>query len=224
MRHKNVKPLTLIISSLLSVSLITGCVENHEGSDSPKRSKATTYGASGAIAGAVVGAMTASKKDRKKGALIGAVLGGVAGSAYGNHVDKQEAELREAMADTDVEVNRTGDVIQLSMPGGVTFASNSANIASNFYGPLNNLAKSLAQYDQNSIEIIGHTDSTGNRNLNMNLSQQRAQSVANYFSSYGVAMNRITFKGVGPDYPVADNKTEQGRAKNRRVEVNLYPQ
>jgi len=225
MKDNNFKPLKLAISSLVSVALITGCVQTNSGSgDAPKKNKTATYGVSGAVAGAAAGALLSSKKDRKKGAVIGAILGGVAGSAYGSYVDKQEAELREAMAGTDVEVNRTGDVIQLSMPGGVTFASNSANIASNFYGPLNNLAQSLAEYDQSRIEIVGHTDSTGSRNLNMDLSQKRAQSVANYFASNGVAMNRMNFRGEGPDFPVADNTTAQGRAKNRRVEVNLYPQ
>ncbi|WP_443190051.1 OmpA family protein, partial [Pseudomonas indica] len=107
--------------------------------------------------------------------------------------------------------------------GNITFATDSADIASNFYTPLNNLATSFKQYDQNSIEIVGHTDSTGSRQYNMTLSQRRAQSVANYLIAQGVNGMRVTTRGAGPDQPVASNATESGRAQNRRVEINLRP-
>lgn len=85
------------------------------------------------------------------------------------------------------------------------------------------LAGSFKQFDQNSIEIIGHTDSTGGYQHNMTLSQRRAQSVANYLVSQGVDPSRVTTRGAGPDQPVASNANEAGRQQNRRVEVNLRP-
>lgn len=161
--------------------------------------------------------------NRGKGALIGAAVAGAAGAGYGYYVDKQEEELRRSMQGTGVEVQRQGDTIQLIMPGNITFATDSADIASSFYTPLNNLAGSFRQYNQNSIEIVGHTDSTGNHAYNMGLSQRRAQSVANYLMAQGVDASRLSTRGAGPDQPVASNATADGRAQNRRVEVTLRP-
>ena len=127
------------------------------------------------------------------------------------------------MANTGVEVQRQGDQIKLIMPGNITFATNSDAIASSFYTPLNNLAGSLKQFNQNTIQIVGYTDSTGSRQLNMDLSQRRAQSVANYLTSQGVNGANLSARGAGPDNPIASNADVNGRAQNRRVEVNLGP-
>ena len=127
------------------------------------------------------------------------------------------------MEGTGVEVQRQGDDIKLIMPGNITFATDSANIAPSFYAPLNNLANSFKQYNQNTIEIVGYTDSTGSRQHNMDLSQRRAQSVAGYLTAQGVDGTRLSTRGMGPDQPIASNSTADGRAQNRRVEVNLRP-
>ncbi|MNP17773.1 putative lipoprotein YiaD precursor [compost metagenome] len=185
-------------------------------------SKTAKYGALGALAGAVAGAAI-NHDNRGKGALIGAAVAGAASAGYGYYVDKQEAELRRSMEGTGVEVQRQGDNLNLIMPGNITFATDSANIASNFYSPLNNLATSFKQYDQNNIEVVGHTDSTGSHPYNVNLSQQRAQSVANYLMAQGVNGARVTSRGMGPDQPVASNANEAGRSQNRRVEIKLTP-
>ena len=71
--------------------------------------------------------------------------------------------------------------------------------------------------------MVGHTDSTGNPNYNLTLSQKRAQSVASYLTDRGVARNRLSAEGRGQNQPVADNATEAGRAQNRRVEIYLKP-
>ncbi|WP_234697670.1 glycine zipper domain-containing protein, partial [Pseudomonas syringae] len=113
----------------------------------------------GALAGAVAGAAI-DHNNRGKGALIGAAVAGAASAGYGYYADKQEAALRASMANTGVEVQRQGDQIKLIMPGNITFATDSSAIASSFYSPLNNLANSLKQFNQNNIEIIGYTDST----------------------------------------------------------------
>ena len=140
------------------------------------------------------------------GALIGAAV--AAGAGYG-YVDRQEAELRRSMEGTGVQVQRQGDNINLVMPGNITFATNSADIASNFYTPLNNLANSFKQYDQNSIEIVGHTDSTGSHQYNVNLSQLRAQSVANYLMAQGVNGARLSSRGMGR--PAGGEQRHRGR-------------
>lgn len=216
-----------LIVAALAVATLSGCAsqnpyENQGQAPSQGMSKTATYGGLGALAGAVAGAAI-SHNNRGKGALIGAAVAGAAGAGYGYYVDKQEAELRRSMEGTGVQVQRQGDSINLVMPGNITFATNSADIASNFYGPLNNLASSFKQYNQNNIEIVGHTDSTGSHQYNVNLSQLRAQSVANYLMAQGVEPGRLSSRGMGPDQPVASNATEAGRSQNRRVEIKLTP-
>ncbi|OEC46757.1 cell envelope biogenesis protein OmpA [Pseudomonas sp. 1D4] len=216
-----------LIVAALAVATLSGCAsqnpyENQGQAPRQGMSKTATYGGLGALAGAVAGAAI-NHKNRGKGALIGAAVAGAAGAGYGYYVDKQEAELRRSMEGTGVQVQRQGDSINLVMPGNITFATNSADIASNFYGPLNNLASSFKQYNQNNIEIVGHTDSTGSHQYNVNLSQLRAQSVANYLMAQGVEPGRLSSRGMGPDQPVASNTTEAGRSQNRRVEIRLTP-
>ena len=216
----------LTIAAVL-VALLSGCAsqnpyDNQSQQSSGGMSKTAKYGGLGALAGAVAGAAI-NHDNRGKGALIGAAVAGAAGAGYGYYVDKQEEELRRSMQGTGVEVQRQGDNIQLIMPGNITFATDSADIASSFYTPLNNLAGSFRQYNQNSIEIVGHTDSTGNHAYNMGLSQRRAQSVANYLMAQGVDASRLSTRGAGPDQPVTSNATADGRAQNRRVEVTLRP-
>ena len=216
------KPSRLLIAASTAV-LLAGCAsQNPYDNQPPSSNKTATYGGLGALAGAAAGALI-SHDDRGKGALIGAAIGGASGAGYGYYADKQEAELRQSMQGTGVEVQRQGDQIKLIMPGNITFATDSSEIVSNFYAPLNNLASSFKQFNQNSIEIVGFTDSTGSRQYNMDLSQRRAQSVATYLTAQGVDGMRLSTRGAGPDQPIASNATADGRAQNRRVEVNLRP-
>jgi outer membrane protein OmpA-like peptidoglycan-associated protein len=211
----------LLVAS--AVALLAGCAsQNPYDNQPPSSNKTATYGGLGALAGAAAGALI-NHDNRGKGALIGAAIGGASGAGYGYYADKQEAELRRSMQGTGVEVQRDGDQIKLIMPGNITFATDSAEIVSNFYAPLNNLGSSFKQFSQNNIEIVGFTDSTGSRQYNMELSQRRAQSVANYLTAQGVDGARLSTRGAGPDQPIANNATADGRAQNRRVEVNLRP-
>ncbi|MFA1011511.1 OmpA protein [Pseudomonas coronafaciens pv. porri] len=218
----------IIVATATAVAMLSGCATSNpydnqgQAQSSGGMSKTAKYGGLGALAGAVAGAAI-DHNHRGKGALIGAAVAGAASAGYGYYADKQEAALRESMANTGVEVQRQGDQIKLIMPGNITFATDSSAIASSFYSPLNNLASSLKQFNQNNIEIVGYTDSTGSRQHNMDLSQQRAQSVATYLTSQGVDQTHLSVRGAGPDQPIASNADVNGRAQNRRVEVNLKP-
>ena len=86
---------------------------------------------------------------------------------------------------------------------------------------LGSVAKVLDEYEKTVVEVAGHTDSTGTHAYNMQLSKERAGSVTNYLASRGVPANRMVPVGAGPDYPIASNQTEEGRAQNRRVEITL---
>nr|WP_288498898.1 OmpA family protein [uncultured Pseudomonas sp.] len=211
-----------------ALALLVGCASSNPydnaggGAPSSSGHRTATYGGLAALAGAAVGAAI-SHNDRGKGAAIGAVLAGAAGAGYGYYADRQEAELRRSMEGTGVEVQRQGDDIKLIMPGNITFATDSAEIAPSFYAPLNNLATSFKQFQNNSIEIVGYTDSTGSRQHNIALSERRAQSVTSYLTAQGIDGSRLSSRGAGPDNPIADNASAEGRAQNRRVEVNLKP-
>jgi outer membrane protein OmpA-like peptidoglycan-associated protein len=207
-----------LIALCASTALIAGCA-----SQNPYDSNHTaTYGGIGALVGAAAGALI-DHDNRGQGALIGAALGGAAGAGYGYYADRQEQQLRQSMAGTGVQVERQGDVIQLVMPGNITFATDSAQISPSFYQPLTALANSFREYNQNSIAVVGYTDSTGSYNYNLDLSQRRAQAVAEYLQAQGVNSSRISTQGLGPADPIASNASAEGRAQNRRVEITLRP-
>ncbi len=216
---KNWLNLTAIAAS---IALLAGCTTNPYTGEQ-QAGKVGVYGGLGAVAGAAIGAATSSKKDRAKGALIGAAVGGAAAGGYGAYVDNQEAKLRQTLMNTGVQVQRDGDNLILIMPGNITFASSSADISGSFYPTLDSLVLVFKEFNKNGINIVGHTDSTGSLQLNQNLSNHRALSVANYLTTKGIAGSRISAYGVGPSQPIASNDNQAGRAQNRRVEITLLP-
>ncbi len=103
---------------------------------------------------------------------------------------------------------------------GVNFAVGKATLTPQSHAVLDEVAKSLLAHPEVRIEVSGHTDATGSRALNMRLSLARAQSVATYLASKGVAHSRLDAQGYGPDRPIATNSTAGGRRENRRVELH----
>ncbi len=212
-----------LLALFLSVGLI-GCTTTDPYTGEQKTSKTAKGAGIGAVAGAVLGAATGDNaKDRRERALKGAAIGGVVGGGVGNYMDRQEAKLRQELQGTGVQVRREGNNLYLVMPGNITFATNSADIRSDFFAVLNSVAKVLAEFNQTSIRVTGHTDSTGSDSINQPLSQRRADSVAMYLRSQKVASARIQSYGYGSRYPIASNDTPMGREQNRRVELELVP-
>ena len=103
---------------------------------------------------------------------------------------------------------------------GVTFATGKTDLTDESRAILTNVAQSLVANPEVHVQIAGHTDNTGSRKTNMRLSQARADAVRDFLEANGVAPDRVTAKGYGPDKPVASNRTAEGRAQNRRVELN----
>ena len=103
----------------------------------------------------------------------------------------------------------------------IHFNTASAEINPESYPLLDQLVRVASECPEANIEIEGHTDSRGGEQMNMRLSQARAESVVNYLVSKGIAANRLSAVGYGESKPIADNKTEAGRAKNRRIEFNV---
>lgn len=174
----------------------------------------------GAVGGAVIGG---GGRDSRNGALIGAGIGALAGGAIGNYMDNQEAELRAQLQGTGISVTRMGDRIILNMPSNITFATDQDQVMPQFYPTLNSVAIVLRKFDKTLIDVNGHTDSTGSVAHNQALSERRAMSVASYLNSQGVDPRRVSALGFGPSQPVASNATAEGRAQNRRVEIQIAP-
>ncbi|HET8711210.1 MAG TPA: OmpA family protein [Spongiibacteraceae bacterium] len=211
------------IVGLITATLLAGCTTTDPYTGEQKTSNTAKDAGIGAVAGAILGAATASKKDRTQGILTGAAIGGGIGAAVGHHQDQQEAELRKKMQNTGVEVQREGDTINLVVPSAISFATDSAQLTPNFYGPLNSIATSLKDYPDTTVQIVGHTDSTGSAAYNQQLSVNRANAVVVYLTAQGVDQARMQALGMGESQPVADNKTAAGRAQNRRVEIKIIP-
>lgn len=209
--------LTLLTAAACGVLLLNGCTVNPYTGEQ-QTSKAAKYGG---IAAVVCGAI-GSRKDREH-ALKYAALCGVAGAGVGVYMDTQEAKLRQELEGTGVRVQRIGNEIKLVMPGNITFPVDQSAIRDDFYPVLGSVGKVLAEYKDTTLSVSGHTDSTGKADYNQKLSQQRAQSVANYLRSQGVASERLSARGYGSSMPIADNKTDAGRSANRRVELDLVP-
>jgi len=116
------------------------------------------------------------------------------------------------------KVDATGCPISLELKG-VNFEYNSAKLTQNAMFILDGVAQNLVNYPvKDELEVHGYTSSEGSNAYNMKLSQKRSQSVASYLASKGVT-NRLVARGYGESQPIADNRTEQGREQNRRVEL-----
>jgi len=103
----------------------------------------------------------------------------------------------------------------------VFFDTGKATLKSESNRALNDLYEVLLYKETLVIEIAGHTDNVGGEELNMKLSEERANAVRNYLLRKGIDGHRILAKGYGFSRPVADNDTEEGRAKNRRTEIQI---
>lgn len=215
----------VLAATLLATVTLGGCATYTGQTNDPNDPNRTRNNALiGAGIGAVAGLLSGGDAtERRQRAMVGAGVGGLAGGAVGAYQDRQEAELRRQTAGTGVEVSRDGDVIKLNLPDGVTFDFGKANLKSQFYPALDNVASTLAEYNQTIVEVSGHTDSIGSDAANQTLSVQRANAVGNYLIGRGLVRERFEIVGFGESRPVASNDTDSGRALNRRVEIRVVP-
>lgn len=177
--------------------------------------------ATGAFLGGLLGA--AVPGNRGATAAVGAVTGAVVGGMIGHELDRQAGDLRSAFSNSDIEVINEGTYLRVVMPQGILFATDSFAVSPALYPDLQALAANLREYPNSQVQVVGHTDNTGDPNYNMNLSRQRAQAVANVIVSSGVSSGRIQAVGKGDSEPVATNLSAAGRQQNRRVEVLIIP-
>lgn len=172
----------------------------------------------GAAAGGVIGAIIGKKAGNTAvGAIIGGAVGGTAGAFIGKRMDKQAAEIQNAIP--NAEVIREGEGIIVKFDSGILFDFDKASLKDQAKENIRTLAGSLNQYPGTDIKVIGHTDNKGTAVYNQGLSERRAAAVKAYAVSQGVPASRLITLGKGFEEPIDDNETEAGRANNRRVEV-----
>ena len=175
----------------------------------------------GAIIGATAGAAAGvAVSGTAKGAIIGAAVGGTAGAVIGHQMDQQAKQIKAEVPGAIVE--RVGEGLQVTFASGLLFDTESDVLHANARQNLSSLAGSLGKYPNTDLLVVGHTDSKGTSEYNMGLSQRRAAAVVNYLVAQGVDRARLRLTARGEGEPVASNDTEDGRQKNRRVEVAIY--
>lgn len=191
--------------------------------------------AAGAGLGAIIGHQTG---ETGAGIAIGAAVGALAGALTGNEFDRQrdqldqtertiaeqEQELKENRRLLDELKRRGADARQtergvvVNLPD-VLFEFNSADLSPPARGIVGEVFQAVKGLPNRRIAVEGHTDSVGTVAYNQELSEQRAQAVADEMVAQGVSRRRIIVRGFGESDPVASNRTDLGRERNRRVEV-----
>lgn len=212
---KSLPKIPLICASALFVS---ACASNDS----------LTRGQAGAAAGAIAGAVLGHQVDGDKGRFVGAVVGAIAGNAVGRYMDEQqqalERELSQEQAADEIRISRLADnSLKLNLSSEVSFDFDSTMVKVDFRDSLNKVADVLADYPGTAVHIIGHTDSVGSEVYNQQLSMRRASSVKGYLVNQGVGSRRTRTQGFGETKPIANNGSDYGRERNRRVEIYLKP-
>ncbi|MFQ5511478.1 MAG: OmpA family protein [Candidatus Krumholzibacteriia bacterium] len=170
----------------------------------------------GAAAGAAIGAIVSD--DKAKGAVIGGAAGAVGGGVVGHYMDKQAEELARIEG---AKTERIGDEIRVTFESAILFDFDSAMLKAGSQTQIEQMAAVLVKYPDTDLIISGHTDAEGDESYNQKLSERRALSVRNYFVDSGVVPSRLETIGYGELRPVASNADDQGRAENRRVEIEI---
>lgn len=207
------------LAALVSVPLLaTGCASID---DTQRRT--ATGAAIGTAAGAAIGAATAGGnrgRSAATGAAIGAAAGAAGGYIWSRRMEEQKRAMEQATQGTGIAVSQTADnQLKLDVPSDVSFDTGRADIRPNFRPVLDRFAQSLMANPSATVRVIGHTDSIGSDAINGPLSVNRAQSTRDYLVGRGVNATRIAIDGRGSREPIADNTSDAGRARNRRVEI-----
>lgn len=203
------KSVAILLATSLFLSVTTGC---------SSAGKNTAVGAGvGAAAGAAIGAIVGHQSgDRGKGALIGAAIGGGLGGLVGNRLDKQKKELEKI-----AETKRTEQGLVSKLKSDILFDSGKSALKPAATQNLSKMAEVMKKYPENVLTVKGYTDSTGSPARNRQLSEERAAAVKSRLVAGGIPSDTISVVGMGQDSPVADNATNEGRAMNRRVEIEI---
>lgn len=209
----NTKKLTILLTCMLATALIISSCSSWSNA-----AKGAVIGSGGGAAvGAVIGKTLG---NTAAGAIGGAVVGGTVGAIIGNNMDRKAREMEEEME--GVTIQRVEEGIAVSFDSGLLFNHDSSTLRPEAQLNLGKLSKIISRDEDTILMIVGHTDSSGDENYNLSLSERRAQSAANFMINEGLVKERVQTKGRGELEPIADNQTQAGQQENRRVEVAIY--
>jgi outer membrane protein OmpA-like peptidoglycan-associated protein len=204
-----------LVLAATAALLISGCA-NMDMTDTQRRT-ATGAGV-GALAGAVISSATGGHAGT--GAVVGAGVGALGTYIWSQNMERQKREMEQATQGTGIGVTQTANnQLKLDIPSDISFDTGRSEIKGNFAPVLDRFATGLRDNPNTDVHIVGHTDSTGSDAINNPLSVDRATSTRNYLTARGVSASRIEIEGRGSYQPIASNNTEEGRARNRRVEI-----
>jgi outer membrane protein OmpA-like peptidoglycan-associated protein len=164
------KTTLLKTAGLLGICLVTACSTINPYTGQQQTSNAVRYGAIGGVVCGLIGAAENSRRARNAALGCGAI-----GAGVGAYMDAQEAELRAELEDSGVQVQRNGDELNLIMPGNVTFNTDEYAIKGEFFPVLDSVAQVLYKFTDTNLVVTGHTDSTGAKDYNYNLSNRRVE-------------------------------------------------
>lgn len=211
------------VALVLSATALTGCADMSGWTTGSRTGDTATGAGAGALAGAAIGRATSGGSPGRstgQGALAGAALGALGGYLWSNRMEAQKQRMQQATQGTGVEVTQTADnQLKLNIPSDISFDTGRADIKPNFRTVLDQFAQGLRDNPGSTLRIIGHTDSTGSDTINNPLSIARADSTRDYLVDRGVSTNRVAVDGRGSREPIAENGSDAGRARNRRVEI-----
>jgi outer membrane protein OmpA-like peptidoglycan-associated protein len=208
------KTIAIIASLLLAISLFScaGPTQQERGA----KTGALIGAADGAILGQVIGGHTESTL---LGAAIGTAVGGIAGHQIGAYMDRQEQELKAAIAASEAaSIQRTHDVLSATFRSEYLFDFDSSTLKPGAYTEIARVADVLNRYPQTTIRVEGHTDSKGSEAYNQTLSEKRALAVKSALTQRGVDPTRIQTVGFGESQPISSDD-----AMNRRVVIVIIP-
>ena len=208
------KIIAIIAGMVLAISLFScaGPTQKERGA----KTGALIGAAGGAILGQVIGGNTESTL---LGAAIGTAVGGVSGHQIGAYMDRQEQELRTAMAASKAaSIQRTQNVLMATFHSEFLFDFDSSTLKPGAYAEIARVANVLNRYPQTTIRVEGHTDSKASEAYNQVLSEKRSLAVKSALTQRGVDPTRIQTVGFGESQPISSND-----AVNRRVVIVIIP-
>ncbi|MFZ6045476.1 OmpA family protein [Pseudomonas sp. CR3202] len=230
------------LALLLACGFLSGCAStSSDGGAVVNQGNWPVCSLVGGLVGGGLGAIESSAWAAG-GAAAGAIAGGLIcyaqdGDADGDGVFDRRDSCPNTPPNMPVSVNgcpeRTypqspaevppaqDEVIVLSDMGNVLFDFDSAELTASARDQLAGIANRLTSANLVGVKVVGHTDSAGSDTYNQGLSERRARSVADFLASQGVPADKLTTEGMGERQPVADNGSDEGRARNRRVELHV---
>lgn len=199
------------------VAVTTDCAANRTTTRATTRDKTAKGAGIGAAAGAAVAVATGKRQADE--ILTRAAIGAAIGAGVGAYMDAQEEKLARIPGTSVERVDE--ETLLVHFDSDILFAVDQATLSSQALTTLTEVSGVLTEYPKTAVVIHGHTDSTGTDAHNQQLSERRAESVRGDLVGRGVTAERMATSGYGESQPIASNDTEDGRSRNRRVDILL---